>query len=544
MKVFVVQLNVVIGDLEGNTERIIAALDEARGANADIALFSELTICGYPPADLVLHDAFIDAMERQLERIIPATKGLMAFVGLVRRNEHHGEKGLLNSAAVMCDGKLLGFQDKWLLPTYDVFNERRYFEPGLQTRVWPYKDKKIGCIICEDIWQHAGFVAQTHYQRDPVLELVSLKPDLLVNLSASPYQFQKPDVRVKVCSRAAKTLNCPVILCCQVGANDQLLFDGYSVVVNKEGALRQLGKGFEEDRMVVDFEKEACPCDLDYDPISDLYKALIMGVKDYFAKQGFTKACFGLSGGVDSALVACIAVEALGPSNVMGVMMPSEFTSKESIDDSKALAKNLGIELKTIPINTPYETFLDLLKPQFEGKPFDVTEENIQARVRGLILMALSNKLGAIVLSTGNKSETALGYCTLYGDMCGGLGVLGDVAKTMVYNLCRFINRNQEIIPHNIIDRPPSAELRPNQKDLDSLPDYGIIDRVLEGYVEDYLTPEQIVKKYDISADVVKDLIRRIHLAEYKRVQGPPILRVSKKSFGVGRHYPIVQNWK
>ena len=543
MRIFVAQLNPTVGDMEGNTQKIIQALDRARTKEADIVLFPELTLCGYPPEDLLLHQSFIDAQEIYLEKVIRASARLMVFVGVVRRNTSNGEKPIFNSAAAIYDGKLLGFEDKRLLPTYDVFDERRYFEPGASVHIWELKGKRIGVLICEDIWQHAGYVGNTQYARDPVLDLLPMKPDVVLNLSASPYQFQKPDMRVQVCSKCAKTLHCPVILCCQVGANDQLVFDGYSVYVDGEGHLRQIGKGFEEDDMIVDLDAPACPCPFAYDPMKDLYQALVLGVRDYFHKSGFKKGCLGLSGGIDSALVASIAVDALGKENILALVMPSRYSSPGSITDSKKLANNLGIEMREIPIEKPFETFLELLNPFFDGKAPDVTEENMQARIRGNILMAISNKLGYIVLSTGNKSEMGMGYCTLYGDMCGGLSVISDVSKRQVYALCKWINRDKEIIPLSIIEKVPSAELRPNQKDSDTLPPYEIVDRVLQGYVEEYLSPEEISEKYDVPVEVAIDLVRRVHRAEYKRRQAAPGIRVSKKAFRVGRRYPIVQGW-
>ena len=544
MKILVAQLNPKIGDLDGNTRMIIECIKRARKDNVDLVLFPELTICGYAPEDLLLHNAFIDSMQQHLEQIIKASQGVAAIVGLARRNLFCGEKGLFNSVAVIEDGHLLGFQDKWLLPTYDVFNERRYFEPGQETRIWEIKGKRVGIVICEDIWQHAGYVDLTSYKRDPIQELVKYKPDVLLNASASPYQFQKPDVRIKVCEKASRSLNCPVILCCQVGSNDQIIFDGYSVYVGADGKLCRLAKGFQEEEMLVDLENSSSNHGFDYNPMNDLFEALALGVKDYFKKSNFNKACLGLSGGIDSALVACIAQKALGKENVVGVCMPSEYTSNESVEDAHLLAKNLGIECLDVPIEQGVETFLGTLKPFFGGKEEDVTEENLQSRIRSVILMSLSNKHNYIVLSTGNKSETAMGYCTLYGDMCGGLGVIGDVVKTKVYELCRYINQAYDhVIPQRILDKPPSAELKPGQIDLDSLPDYQIVDHVLEGYVEDYLRVDNIAEKYQIPVEVVMNLVRKIHRAEYKRRQGPPILRVSKKSFGVGRHYPIVQGW-
>ena len=543
MKVLLAQLNPTIGALAGNTKKILDTLDRAREKKADLVLFPELAICGYPPEDLVLHSSFIDTMENCLEQIIHASSGIIALVGLVRRNLQAGGKSLLNSVAIIQDRKLIGFQDKSLLPTYDVFDERRYFEPGKSVYPWLLKGKNVGIIICEDIWQHSGYTGGTRYAMDPILELRNHKIDVLLNLSASPYQFQKPNVRVNVCCKAAKTLHCPVLLCCQVGANDQLVFDGYSVYVNEKGELCRLGKGFEEEDILVDLDRPSVPCTFHYDPLSDLYHALVIGVRDYFHKSGFSKACLGLSGGIDSALVACIAAEALGRENVLCVNMPSCYSSKEAIEDAIQLAKRLGVTFKQIPIEKPFEDYLKLLEPFLEGKPPDITEENLQSRIRGMILMALSNKLGHVVISTGNKSEMAMGYCTLYGDLAGGLAAIADVTKTQVYELARWINREKEIIPKRIIERAPSAELRPNQKDSDSLPSYDIVDAVLQAYVEDFLSPSEISQKYQIPLEMVEDLVQRIHRAEYKRRQAPPGIRVSKKAFRVGRRYPIVQGW-
>lgn len=543
MKIHIAQLNPIIGDIPGNTQKVLDAIARGKEEGADVILCPELTLCGYPPEDLVYHLSFIDAQENALQQIINEARDIMVVVGLVRRNLYHGEKHLLNSAAIIQDGSIVGFYDKQLLPTYDVFDERRYFEPGTSNRVWPYRGKNIGIVICEDIWQHAGYIEFTRYKRDPIIEMVPHKPDVLLNLSASPYQFQKPDVRVKVCAKAARTLGCPVALCCQVGANGQLIFDGASIAVDKEGELIGYGKGFEEDHIFIDLENTHAASLENYDSMHELYSALVLGVKDYFHKCGFSRACLGLSGGIDSALVACIAADALGPTNVLGLIMPSEYSSEHSVVDAKALGMSLGILVEEVSITEPFHAYLDLLQPLFQGAEPDITEENLQARIRGMLLMAISNKKGYIALSTGNKSEIALGYSTLYGDMCGGLGVIGDVKKTMVYDLCRWINREEEIIPHSTIDKPPSAELRPGQIDLDSLPEYGIVDKVLEGYVEDNLSRNEISVKYNIPLEIVIDLVQRIHRNEYKRRQAAPILRVTKKSFGVGRRYPLVQNW-
>lgn len=542
MRILAAQLNPTIGDFEGNTKKILQTLDHARTQKADIVVFPEMAICGYPPEDLLLHAAFVEAVEMQLEKIVRASSGLMVVVGLIRKNPSHTEKPLFNSAAIIQDSKLIGYEDKCLLPTYDVFDERRYFESGSSIKLWEYKGKKMAVMICEDIWQHSG-VEFTNYLHDPVVDLASSKPDFLINISASPYQFQKPEVRLKVCVKSAKTLKCPVILCCQVGGNDQLIFDGYSLCVDQNGALRQVAAGFKEELLFIDLSALPPPFAFKCDEVEDLYRALVLGARDYFHKLGFKKTCLGLSGGIDSALVACIAVDALGKENVLALAMPSRYSAPASMTDAHELAQRLGIRVTEVPIEEPFESFLKLLEPHFEGRPIDVTEENLQARIRGIILMAFSNKLGYIVMSTANKSEMAMGYSTLYGDMCGGLAVISDVTKTQVYTICRWLNRHRELIPQSIIDKPPSAELRPNQKDSDTLPDYEIVDTVIQAYVEELLSPEEITRKYNLPPALIADLIHRIHLAEYKRRQAAPGIRVSKKAFRVGRRYPIVQRW-
>lgn len=545
MKVLVAQLNPIVGDLDGNTVKILESIEEGKKRGVDLVLFSEMALCGYPPEDLLLHDSFLDTVELHLERIVKRCQGISAVVGLVRRNLSSGEKGLFNSAAVISEGRLLGFQDKCLLPTYDVFDERRYFEPGGKAKLWDFCKRRVAITICEDIWQHGGYISDTRYKEDPVLELAPLKPDVMLNLSSSPYQYQKAPMRLEVVKKGARTLKCPVIMCCQVGANGQIIFDGFSVYVSKEGELSLAAKGFVEDTLEIDLDAPTSKKELPYEEKENLLQALILGVRDYFFKCDFKKGCLGISGGVDSALVAYLAVQALGKENVLGMILPSRYTSKQSVQDAESLANNLGIQTKTISIEPPFTTFLSLLEPHFKGKQADVAEENLQARIRGMILMALSNKHGYIVLSTGNKSEVAVGYATLYGDMCGGLGVIGDVRKTKIYALCHYINQKEgrEVIPSSILTKAPSAELRFDQKDSDSLPPYEIVDQVLEGYVENAMSIDEISKKGNIPQETVINLVRMIHAAEYKRRQGPPILRVSKKSFGVGRRYPIVQGW-
>lgn len=542
MKITLAQLNPTIGDFSGNERKIVQAIEAAKKEGSDLILFSELVICGYPPEDLLLHRDFIEQAEKTLNNILPSTKGIVAIIGLPRRNNDKGEKPLHNSAALIKDGKLIGYQDKMLLPTYDVFDEKRYFESGSEFKIYEIFGKKVAITICEDLWHHSELVNETRYQIDPVTLIKELKADLVLNLSASPYNQQKYNARLKVAQKAAKTLNAPLILVNQVGGNDSILFDGNSLVVDQNGELVTRLAGFQEDiETIEDFIPKNIPT---IDPIEDLYQALVMGVRDYFYKSGFKKACLGLSGGIDSAVVAAIAVQALGSENVIGVSMPSRYSSQGSKKDAQDLASALGVELKTIPIEKPYQAFLDLLTPYFENKDPDVTEENLQARMRGVILMALSNKFGYIVLSTGNKSELAMGYSTLYGDLTGGLSVIADVSKAKVYELARYINRDKKIIPISTIEKPPSAELRPNQKDSDSLPPYPIIDQVLEAYVERNEPAADIAKNAHLDIALVKSIIDRIHAAEYKRRQAPPGLRVSSKSFSVGRKFPIVQRFK
>jgi NAD+ synthase (glutamine-hydrolysing) len=542
MRILAAQINPAIGDLTGNTKRIIQSIERGRNEGADLVVFPEMALSGYPPEDFILLPHFMEAVAKKLEEIVHHSKGIAVIVGLPRYNPHKLEKTLYNSAAFIQDEKLIDFVDKILLPTYDVFDERRYFEPGEQAKIWTLGNQKIAVTICEDLWQHSGFLQSTYYRRNPVLEVEEHKPTCLINISASPYSINKFSTRLNVCLSAARSLQCPVILCNQVGGNDSLIFDGYSLYVNQEGLL-QCAKGFEEDEMMIDLEKSQQLMKMERNATQDLYRALTLGVRDYFRKSGFQKACLGLSGGIDSAVVACIAAEALGPKNVLAISMPSRYSSSESSRDAVLLVQQLGIEYRDISIEAPFESYLKILAPAFEGHPADVTEENLQARIRGMLLMSFSNKFGYLVLSTGNKSELALGYSTLYGDMCGGIAVIGDVTKKQVYDLARWINRHQEIIPKYTIDRAPSAELRPDQKDSDSLPDYELIDQVLQAYVEEHRSPEWIAEHFNYPLPVVQSLIKRIHLNEYKRRQAPPALRISEKSFSIGRRFPIVQRW-
>ncbi|MGB7978813.1 MAG: NAD+ synthase [Chlamydiales bacterium] len=540
MRILAAQLNPTLGDLPGNSRKVIDVLRRAKEKRIDVVLFPELTLCGYFPDDLLLDPSFIDAIQAKLDLIGPETKGLFVAVGLPRWNPSGQAKPLFNSAAIFADGRLLGYKNKTLLPTYDVFDERRYFEPGGEEPIWEYKGKRIAVTICEDVWQHAGALGgYSHYHRDPVEELKAHRPDLVLNLSGSPYYFRRTDMRLAVFQTVAKALRCPVIFCNQVGANDQLVFDGHSMYVDGNGELIQRGRGFVEEDLVVDLAEERRPILKGDDAIGDLYAALVLGVRDYFHKQGFKKALVGLSGGIDSALVACIAKEALGADNLLAITMPSRFSSKGSVEDSIELAKILGVEMREIPIEPIYKEYLALLEPMFQGRPFDETEENLQSRIRGMILMALSNKFGYILLNTGNKTEMAMGYCTLYGDMAGGLGVLHDVMKLQVYQLAKKIG----IIPEAILKKVPSAELRENQTDLDTLPPFEILDPILEDYIEKRLSLEEIAAKRGEPLAFVRSIAHRVHLAEYKRRQAPIGIRVTEKAFSKGRIVPIVQKW-
>jgi NAD+ synthase (glutamine-hydrolysing) len=537
------QINPTIGDLEGNTRKVLQALERARLNRADVIVFPELTLTGYPPEDLLLEGSFIEAVEKRLWQIAPETKGLFAAIGLPRKNPRGKEKPLLNSAAVFADGQLLGFKDKILLPTYDVFDERRFFEPGTEQPVFEYLGWNIGVTICEDAWQHAGGVGYTDYRADPIAMLAEKQTDLMLNLSASPYYYRRTDFRQSIFQSCARTLQCPVVLCNQVGANDQLIFDGHSLHINEKGDLIQVAKGFVEEDMIADLATHACPSSSPENGIKDLYAALVLGVRDYFRKQGFQKAILGLSGGVDSALVACIAKDALGAGAVIGYALPSRFNPPESIAEAGELARALQIGFETVPIDPLFQRYLDLLEPLFQNRPFDVTEENLQARIRGTLLMAFSNKFGAILLNTGNKSEMAMGYTTLYGDMCGGLAVLQDVTKTRVYELAEYVNRLGPIIPVATLKKAPSAELRFHQTDQDTLPPYAILDPILEDYLEDRLTPQQIAEKRGQPLELVAKIVRTVHSAEYKRRQAPIGLRVTAKAFSKGRNVPIVEKW-
>ena len=544
MRVMAAQINPTIGDIAGNAKKILSSLGHARDNDVDVVLFPELTLSGYPPEDLLLDESFIDALQEKLKEIAAATKGLFAVIGLPRPNDSGVEKALYNSAAVFRDGKLIGFHDKQLLPTYDVFDEARFFQPGNRTSIFEHLGKRIAVTICEDLWQHSHTIGYTNYRNDPVKDLQEKEVDLILNLSASPYSYQCERTRRHAFSQSARALQAPLILCNQVGANDQLVFDGHSFYLNAQGELVRLAKGFAEDELLIDLDLNAAPSAPPEEGIKNLYQALVLGMRDYFAKQGFVKAILGLSGGIDSAVVACLAKEALGAKNVLALSLPTRFSSPESYADAEVLAIRLKMLLRKISIEPIFEATLQTLQPYFVKRPWDATEENIQARIRGQILMAFTNKFGGLLLSTGNKSEMAMGYTTIYGDMCGGLAPLADVTKTNVYHLARYINQEREIIPLSILQKVPSPELKANQSYLDSLPKYDTLDPIIEDYIEERLSPREIAKKRKVSYLFVQEIIHRIHLAEFKRRQAPLSIRVTRKAFSKGRNVPIVQSYE
>ncbi|HLB53212.1 MAG TPA: NAD+ synthase [Chlamydiales bacterium] len=545
MKVLLAQINPTIGDIEGNCAKVLQAIKRAKNKNASLLLFPELTLTGYFPDDLLLDHALIQKAEEKLNQMAPMTEGMMVVIGLPRKSEKGTEKPLYNSAAICMDGKVVGFQDKVLLPTYDVFDERRYFESGKAHPIWEYRGLKIAITICEDLWQHARAISETDYEVDPVKEFEGRGVDLLFNLSGSPYSFRRKERRVSIFREVVKTLSCPLFFCNQVGANDQLIFDGHSFVLRADGEVALMGRGFVEEDLLIDLEKDLPQRKMIEDEgIADLYQALVLGVRDYFHKQGFQKAILGLSGGIDSALVAAIACEALGKEQVIALSLPSRYNAPTSLSDAKLLAQNLGLAFQVVSIDPIFQQYLDLFTSLFGKAPSDMTQQNLQARIRGMILMAFSNEHGLILLNTSNKSEMAFGYATLYGDMAGGLGVLQDVTKGKIYRLAHFVNREKEVIPISIIQKIPSAELTENQTDFDTLPPYEVLDPVVDGYLENGDSLEALQKELGLSFSFLQDLILKIHRSEYKRRQAPIGLRVTEKAFGKGRIVPIVQKWR
>lgn len=541
MKIALAQFNPTIGDFEGNARRILELAREAKSGGADIAVFSELCVCGYPPQDLIERPSFL---ERNLKEVAQLAKSvaLPSLVGYVGRAQDDTGKQVANCAAVIGDGRVLFEQRKMLLPTYDVFDESRYFQPAHTQYVFRLNDRNLGITVCEDIWNDKSFWKQRLYERDPVSELVGKGSEIILNISSSPYTLDKRELRHDMLRAAAIQHRVPVVYVNQVGGNDSLIFDGSSFAFMPDGRIAARAKSFDED--LVFFDSATGQGDIRCQPKGELeaaYRALVVGTRDYVRKCGFRKAVVGLSGGIDSALVVTIAVDALGPENVLGVSMPGPYSSEGSRTDAHRLAENLGIELFVLPIGDVFQSYRNLLAKPFAARTEDVTEENVQARIRGNLLMALSNKFNSLVLSTGNKSEMAVGYCTLYGDMAGGLAVISDVPKTMVYALADLVNASKEIIPREIIDKAPSAELRPNQTDQDTLPPYEVLDRVLKAYVEDLRSPEEIADDMGYSIDLVRAVARLVDGAEFKRKQAPPGLKVTSKAFSVGRRFPIAQ---
>lgn len=545
MKICLSQINTIVGDIDFNTRRVLEEMERARKAGAELIIFPEMTILGYPQRDLLLQEKLISENLAALERVAAQTQGIGIIIGYVERNPAPEGKGLFNAAALCADGKILSRHYKTLLPTYDIFDELRYFDPAPSVHKTLFRGLNLGITICEDIWNFPPPDGNHRlYKIDPVRELATQGIDILINISASPFTLGKRSIRENAVRETARQSGVPVVHVNHLGGNDSIIFDGWSVVMQKDGRIAANTRDFVEDSVIYDTETQKGDLHPTTQIIPErLFEALKLGLADYVRKCGFKKTVLGLSGGIDSALVAAIAVEALGRDRVVGVSMPSRFSSQGSRDDAASLAQNLGIEYITLPIEKPFESFLELLKPQFEGTPFNVAEENIQARVRGTLLMALSNKFGWLVLSTGNKSELAMGYCTLYGDMSGGLAVISDVPKTLVYELCEWINRDSEIIPRATIEKPPSAELRPNQKDTDSLPPYDVLDPIIREYVEEHRSAEEIAALFGHDLKFVQGILRTISRNEYKRRQAAPGLKVTSRAFGEGWRMPIAATW-
>jgi NAD+ synthase (glutamine-hydrolysing) len=542
MKIAVAQLNFHIGNFSSNEEKIINSIRRAASGGADVVIFPELSVTGYPPRDFLEFDDFIRKSEDTVKRIAAECVDIAAVVGAPSRNTTGKGKPLFNSAYFLYGGEVKKIFHKSLLPTYDIFDEYRYLEPNKTYELLEFKGKKIAVTICEDLW---NIDDNPLYYSDPMAELAKLNPELIINIAASPFHYRQAGIRKDVLKRNASVYGIPLFYVNHVGAQTELIFDGGSMVVNSRGEVVKCLNYFEEDFAVADTSEldglQSVEQNLT-DKIALIHDALVVGIRNYFGKLGFKKAILGLSGGIDSAVTLALAVEALGKDNVMSLLLPSKFSSDHSVKDSLELLKNLGSPYETISIEKVYNAFEQTLEPFFKGLPFNIAEENLQARIRGVLLMAFSNKFGYILLNTSNKSEAAVGYGTLYGDMNGGLSVLGDVYKTMVFDLARYINRNAEVIPENIITKPPSAELRPGQKDSDSLPDYDILDKILYHYIEERLGPREIIA-LGFEKELVERTLKMVNTNEHKRYQTPPILRISSKAFGMGRRIPIVAKY-
>jgi NAD+ synthase (glutamine-hydrolysing) len=540
VKIALGQINPTVGDFSGNAAKIVDFSRRAQAAGAGLILFSELSVCGYPPRDLVERPSFVARNRETVERIAAETKGISVICGLVTPAHSDTGKAVMNSAAFLMDGKVAFIQSKMLLPTYDVFDEMRNFAPAKAQELFSFCGNRMALTICEDAWNDKHFWRRQLYTVDPVESLIHAGADFVLNISASPFWIGKREFRREMLASIARQHKVPVVLVNQVGGNDSLVFDGSSLVLNREGEVIAQGRSFEED--LIYFDSQSLSGEMHEQiagDVASVYSALVLGTRDYIRKCGFSKAIIGLSGGIDSALTAVVAADAVGPENVIGVGMPGPYSSQGSIDDARALAKALGIRFELLSINPAYDAYRQTLHDVFAGQKEDVTEENIQSRARGTLLMALSNKFGAIVLSTGNKSELGVGYCTLYGDMVGGLAVISDVPKTLVYRLSAHVNSRRAVIPQATLEKPPSAELRPDQKDSDSLPPYEVLDAVLEDYVEDSYPAERIAADRGFDIEIVRRVIRLVDRAEYKRQQAAPGLKISPKAFGYGRRFPI-----
>ncbi|MDB9422890.1 NAD+ synthase [Microcystis aeruginosa CS-563/04] len=551
MRIAIAQLNPIVGDIEGNAERILEAAQTAFNRGAELLLTPELSLCGYPPRDLLLNLGFVEKMSRQLQLLSQELpEKLAVLVGFVEKNPSatvRGEKPLFNSIALLKSQEIKQIFTKRLLPTYDVFDEDRYFASGKESQYFQLTENnvKIGVTICEDVWNDEQFWGQRQYAVNPIADLANLGVDLIVNLSASPYSVGKQKLRESLLSHSATRYNLPIVYVNQVGGNDDLIFDGDSVAFNRQGEVIYRAKAFTSSLELIEFNQDLLPAvihPLPVDEDEEIYRALVLGVRDYVQKCGFKRVIFGLSGGIDSSLVAAIATDALGKENVLAVMMPSPYSSDHSISDAVALVNNLGIKSEKLAIKEIMTAYDQLLERLFAGTDFGIAEENLQSRIRGNLLMALSNKFGHLLLSTGNKSEMAVGYCTLYGDMNGGLAVIADVPKTRVYSLCRWLNRHGEIIPLNVINKAPSAELKPNQKDQDSLPPYEILDAILALLIDRHQSAEKIIAA-GFEPEIVQKVIKLVKNAEFKRKQAPPGLKISDRAFGTGWRMPIASRW-